>query len=104
MITTVGCFMAAPATASTLSSDIETSAITICQAAGTLTVNTPLNAGPTGTIRLQSGGGVTQSRSFVYDNRGFLTSETQPEKGAATPAYRFDIRLQGDGETVFFDL
>lgn len=26
-------------------------------------------------------GGVTQTRSFVYDQRGFLTSETHPEKG-----------------------
>ena len=33
MISTVGCFIAAPATASTLSSDIDTSAMTICHAA-----------------------------------------------------------------------
>jgi RHS repeat-associated protein len=28
-------------------------------------------------------GGVTQNRFFTYDNRGFLSSETHPEKGAA---------------------
>jgi RHS repeat-associated protein len=28
-------------------------------------------------------GGVTQNRFFTYDNRGFLTSETHPEKGAS---------------------
>lgn len=27
----------------------------------------------------------------------------QPVDGAVRPTYRFDIRLQGDGETVFFD-
>src|SRR4029077_20256637 len=27
--------------------------------------------------------GVTQTRSFVYDQRGFLLSETHPEKGAS---------------------
>jgi RHS repeat-associated protein len=30
-----------------------------------------------------SSGGVTQNRFFIYDNRGFLTSETHPEKGAS---------------------
>jgi hypothetical protein len=35
--------------------------MTVCQATGTLTLNTPLNAGSTGTIRLQSGGAVTQT-------------------------------------------
>src|SRR5262249_38168254 len=33
------------------------------------------------------------------ERRATLIAER--EKGAATPAYRFDIRLQGDGETVF---
>jgi protocatechuate 3,4-dioxygenase alpha subunit len=36
------------------------------------------------------------------DRRATLIA--QREKGAGTPLYRFDIRLQGDGETVFFDL
>ncbi len=30
-----------------------------------------------------SANGTTQNRSFSYDNRGFLTSETHPEKGVA---------------------
>ncbi len=41
--------------------------------------------------RSVSGVGLLQTRSFAYDNRGFLLSETHPEKGAA-----------GNG-TVFYD-
>lgn len=35
--------------------------------------------------------------------RGTLVARRDPAKGKL-PVYRFDIRLQGDGETVFFDL
>ncbi len=38
-----------------------------------------------------SGGTTTQTRSFTYDNRGFLTSETSPEKSGAV-TYTFDAR------------
>jgi RHS repeat-associated protein len=35
------------------------------------------------TMATVAGSSVTQTRSFSYDNRGFLLSETHPEKGAA---------------------
>ena len=35
------------------------------------------------TTALVSGANVTQNRSFNYDRRGFLQSESHPEKGAA---------------------
>jgi RHS repeat-associated protein len=55
---------------------------------------------------------VTQTRSFSYDNRGFLTSETHPEKGTAGngtvtyPLYdaRGHVVKRFDGvNTLFFD-
>jgi protocatechuate 3,4-dioxygenase alpha subunit len=36
------------------------------------------------------------------DRRGTLIAHKQPGTGA--PLYRFDIRVQGDNETVFFDI
>jgi protocatechuate 3,4-dioxygenase alpha subunit len=36
------------------------------------------------------------------DRRGTLIAHKQP--GGAVPLYRFDIRVQGDNETVFFDI
>jgi protocatechuate 3,4-dioxygenase alpha subunit len=36
------------------------------------------------------------------DRRGTLIAAREPGNGGAV--YRFDIRLQGDGETVFFDV
>jgi protocatechuate 3,4-dioxygenase, alpha subunit len=36
------------------------------------------------------------------DRRGTLIAHKQP--GDAVPLYRFDIRVQGDNETVFFDI
>jgi protocatechuate 3,4-dioxygenase alpha subunit len=36
------------------------------------------------------------------DRRGTLIAHKQPQGGA--PLYRFDIRVQGDNETVFFDI
>jgi RHS repeat-associated protein len=39
-----------------------------------------------------SGGGVTQTRSFVYDGRGFLLSETQPERGTSVNYSAYDSR------------
>jgi protocatechuate 3,4-dioxygenase alpha subunit len=36
------------------------------------------------------------------DRRGTLIAPREPGNGGAV--YRFDIRLQGDGETVFFDV
>jgi protocatechuate 3,4-dioxygenase alpha subunit len=36
------------------------------------------------------------------DRRGTLVAHKQPGDGA--PVYRFDIRVQGDKETVFFDI
>ena len=39
------------------------------------------------------------------NRRATLVAQRQDATGAGQPAvYRFDIRLQGDGETVFFDL
>ena len=37
-----------------------------------------------------AGGATSQSRTFVYDGRGFLTSETHPESGTTT--YTYDAR------------
>jgi len=40
-------------------------------------------------------GDCTQSRTFNYDNRGFLTAESHPEKGATgggTTTYKYDAR------------
>lgn len=42
------------------------------------------------TVSMTSPAGVTQSRSFVYDGRGFLVSETHPESG--TTSYKYDAR------------
>ena len=36
------------------------------------------------------------------DRRGTLIAHKQPGSGAAV--YRFDIRVQGENETVFFDI
>ncbi len=36
------------------------------------------------------------------DRRATLVAQRQADGG--TPVYRFDVRLQGDGETVFFDI
>ena len=36
------------------------------------------------------------------DRRGTLVAHKQPSDGV--PVYRFDIRVQGDNETVFFDI
>ena len=36
------------------------------------------------------------------DRRGTLIAHKQP--GSGQPVYRFDIRMQGDNETVFFDI
>jgi protocatechuate 3,4-dioxygenase, alpha subunit len=36
------------------------------------------------------------------ERRGTLMATREPGSGNA--AYRFDIRLQGDNETVFFDI
>jgi protocatechuate 3,4-dioxygenase alpha subunit len=36
------------------------------------------------------------------DRRGTLIAHKQPGNGAAT--YRFDIRVQGENETIFFDI
>jgi protocatechuate 3,4-dioxygenase alpha subunit len=36
------------------------------------------------------------------DRRGTLVAHKQPGEGV--PVYRFDIRVQGDNETVFFDI
>jgi protocatechuate 3,4-dioxygenase alpha subunit len=36
------------------------------------------------------------------DRRGTLIAHKEP--GGAVPLYRFDIRVQGDNETVFFDI
>jgi protocatechuate 3,4-dioxygenase alpha subunit len=36
------------------------------------------------------------------DRRGTLIAHKQPGEGV--PVYRFDIRVQGDNETVFFDI
>ncbi len=36
--------------------------------------------------------GATQIRTFTYDNRGFLTSESHPEKGAAVAYSNYDAR------------
>ena len=38
-----------------------------------------------------SSGGVTQNRTFTYDGRGLLMSETSPEKSGAT-TYRYDAK------------
>ena len=40
--------------------------------------------------------------SVPSERRGTLMAESLA--GADTPTYRFDVRLQGDGETVFFDV
>jgi RHS repeat-associated protein len=42
------------------------------------------------TVVNNSGSGNTQSRTFVYDGRGFLTKEVQPESGIVT--YQYDAR------------
>ena len=36
--------------------------------------------------------------------RATLVAQRSPGTAAGVPVYRFDIRLQGDGETVFFDV
>jgi protocatechuate 3,4-dioxygenase alpha subunit len=36
------------------------------------------------------------------DRRGTLIARKQPGQWAAT--YRFDIRVQGENETIFFDI
>ncbi len=42
------------------------------------------------TVVNNSGAGTTQLRTFVYDGRGFLTKEVQPESGTVT--YQYDAR------------
>jgi len=42
--------------------------------------------------------------ALVPDAAARRTLIATPVAGAAVPTYRFDIRLQGDGETVFFDI
>jgi RHS repeat-associated protein len=42
--------------------------------------------------QVQTTSGVTQNRFFTYDNRGFLASETHPEKGAS-----------GNGNVTYFN-
>jgi YD repeat-containing protein len=37
-------------------------------------------------------GGITQTRSFVYDDAGRLTSATNPESGTVTYTYNGDTR------------
>jgi YD repeat-containing protein len=39
-------------------------------------------------------GGITQTRSFVYDDAGRLTSATNPENGTVTYTYNGDNTLQ----------
>ena len=41
-------------------------------------------------------------QSVAAERRGTLIARR--EETSAAPLYRFDIRLQGDAETVFFDL
>ncbi|HET7847610.1 MAG TPA: protocatechuate 3,4-dioxygenase subunit alpha [Pseudolabrys sp.] len=38
------------------------------------------------------------------DRRGTLIARREKNARSGTPAYRFDIRVQGDNETVFFDI
>jgi len=38
------------------------------------------------------------------DRRGTLVAGKEKDGPNGTPAYRFDIRVQGDNETVFFDI
>jgi protocatechuate 3,4-dioxygenase alpha subunit len=40
-------------------------------------------------------------RGVPADRRGTLTATLEP--GTDPPVYRFDVVMQGDGETVFFD-
>ena len=40
--------------------------------------------------------------SVPAERRGTLVAESLGDTD--TPTYRFDVRLQGDGETVFFDV
>ena len=42
--------------------------------------------------------------ALVPDAAARRTLIATPVAGAAIPTYRFDIRLQGDGETVFFEI
>jgi protocatechuate 3,4-dioxygenase, alpha subunit len=42
--------------------------------------------------------------ALVPDEAARRTLIATPVAGAAMPTYRFDIRLQGDGETVFFEI
>ena len=44
------------------------------------------------------------SRSALITSVGIDASDARRDEASPTPLYRFDIHMQGDDETIFFDV